>query len=80
MQHRIVATSRPEQEQMLGTVIEDSWAADALALSGTQACSVSQFRPSALYAGRPTLIFAAAVRSAEGRCVGGIGHRGRRSA
>ena len=71
-QRRIVATSRPEQEEMLGTVIEDSWASDALALSGTQAYSVSQFRPSPLYGGRPTLIFAAAVRSAEGRCVGGI--------
>jgi chemotaxis signal transduction protein len=53
-------------------VIEDSWAADTLALSGTQAYSVSQFRPSPLYGGRPTLIFAAAVRSAEGRCAGGI--------
>jgi chemotaxis signal transduction protein len=71
-QRRIVATSRPDQEEMLGTVIEDSWASDALALSGTQAYSVSQFRASPLYGGRPTLIFAAAVRSAEGRCVGGI--------
>src|ERR1700737_4044874 len=71
-QRRIVATSRPEQEQMLGTVIEESWASDALALSGTQAYTVSQFRPSPLYGGRPPLIFAAAVRSAEGRCVGGI--------
>ena len=71
-QRRIVATSRPEQEEMLGPVIEDSWASETLALSGTQAYSVSQFRPSPLYGGRPTLIFAAAVRSAEGRCVGGI--------
>jgi chemotaxis signal transduction protein len=71
-QRRIVATSRSDQEQMLGSVIEDSWASDALALSGTQAYSVSQFCPSPLYGGRPTLIFAAAVRSPEGRCVGGI--------
>src|SRR6202022_2978565 len=49
-----------------------SWASAALALSGTQAYSVSQYRPSPLYGGRSTLIFAAAVRSAEGRCVGGI--------
>src|SRR5882724_8330322 len=71
-QRRVVATSRPDQEEMLGTLIEDSWASDALALSGTQAYSVSQFRPSPFYGGRPTLIFAAAVRSAEGRCAGGI--------
>ncbi|MFL6603107.1 MAG: chemotaxis protein CheW [Steroidobacteraceae bacterium] len=71
-QRQVVATSRPDQEEMLGAVIEDAWAADTLALSGTQAYSVSQFRPSPLYGGRPTLIFAAAVRSAEGRCVGGI--------
>jgi chemotaxis signal transduction protein len=71
-QRRIVATSRPDQEEMLGTVLDESWASDALALSGTQAYSVSQFRPSPLYAGRPTLTFAAAVRSGEGRCVGGI--------
>jgi len=32
-ERRIVATSRPDQEEMLGTVIEDSWASDALALS-----------------------------------------------
>jgi chemotaxis signal transduction protein len=71
-QRRIVASSRPDQEGMLGSVIEESWASDALALCGTQAYSVSQFRPSALYGGRPTLIFAAAVRPAEGGCVGGI--------
>jgi len=71
-QRRIVATSRPDQEEMLGTVLDESWASDALALSGTQAYSVSQFRPSPLYAGRSTLTFAAAIRSGEGRCVGGI--------
>jgi hypothetical protein len=35
-QQRIVASSRPDQEGMLGSVIGDSWASDALALSGTQ--------------------------------------------
>jgi chemotaxis signal transduction protein len=71
-QRRIVATSRPDHEEMLGTVIEESWASDALALSGTQSCSVSQFRPSRLYEGRPTLIFAAGIRADSGGSVGGI--------
>ena len=71
-QRRIVATSRPEYEEMLGTVLEESWATDALAVSGTQAYSVSQFTPSALYDGRPTYIFAAGIRGAGGRSIGGI--------
>jgi len=71
-QRRIVAASRPDYEEMLGTVIEETCAADALAVSGTQAYSVSQFRPSPLYDGRPTFIFAAGIRSAQGRSIGGI--------
>jgi chemotaxis signal transduction protein len=71
-QRRIVATSRPDHEEMLGTVIDETWAADALAVSGTQAYSVSQFRPSPLYDGRPTYIFAAGIRGDGGRSMGGI--------
>jgi chemotaxis signal transduction protein len=71
-QRRIVAASRPDHEAMLGTVIDETWASDALAVSGTQAYSVSEFRPSPLYDGRPTFIFAAGIRSAQGRSVGGI--------
>jgi chemotaxis signal transduction protein len=71
-QRRIVATSRPDHEELLGTVIDEAWASDALAISRTQAYSVSQFRPSPLYDGRPTLIFAAGIRTNEGRAAGGI--------
>jgi chemotaxis signal transduction protein len=71
-QRRIVAGSRPEHAQMLGNVIDETWAAHALALSGSQAYSVSRFQPSPLYDGRPTFIFAAAIRSPEGRSIGGI--------
>jgi chemotaxis signal transduction protein len=71
-QRRIVAASRHDHEEMLGTVIDEAWATDALAVSGTQSYSVSPFQPSPLYDGRPTFIFAAAIRSAEGRCLGGI--------
>jgi hypothetical protein len=71
-ERRIVATSRPDHEHLLGTVVEEPWAAETLALTGTQAYSVSKFRPSVLYGERPTLTFAAAVRSAEGRTVGAV--------
>ena len=71
-ERRIVAASRADHAAMLGTVIEATWASEALAVSGSQAYSVSQFQPSPLYDGRPTFIFAAAIRSAQGRCVGGI--------
>jgi chemotaxis signal transduction protein len=71
-QRRIVAGSRPEYAEMLGNVIDATWAADALAMSGTQAYSVSRFQPSPLYDGRPTFIFAAAIRSPAGRPIGGI--------
>jgi len=71
-QRRIVASSRPEYEQMLGSVIDETWAADALAASGTQAFSVSPFCPSPLYDGRPTYIFAAGIRGAGGRSIGGV--------
>jgi chemotaxis signal transduction protein len=53
-------------------VIDETWAADCLAVSGTQAYSVSEFRPSPLYGGRPTCIFAAGIRGAGGRSGGGI--------
>lgn len=71
-QRRIVASSRHDHEEMLGTLIDEPWASDALSVSGTQAYSVSPFRPSPLYGGRPTFIFAAGIRSAQGRCLGGI--------
>ena len=71
-QRHIIATSRPDQEAMLGGVIDEPWAADALAVSGTQAYTVSPFRPSPLYDGRPTYIFAAGIRGAGGRTLGGI--------
>ena len=71
-QRRIVAISRPEYDEMLGAVIDETWASDALTLSGTQAYSVSEFRPRPLYDGRPTYIFAAAIRGAGGRSSGGI--------
>lgn len=71
-QRRVVATSRPDHEAFLGIVLDEPWATETLALSGSQAYAVSRFSPSPLYDGRPTYIFTASVRSAEGRLAGGI--------
>jgi chemotaxis signal transduction protein len=46
---------------------------EALSLASTQSYSVSEFAPSVLYEGTPGLIYAAAVRSPEGRTVGVVG-------
>lgn len=72
LQRRVVATSRPEYDALAGSVLDEPWAMECLALGGDQSFSVSEFRPSALYDGRPTYIFAAPVRSPEGRLAGGI--------
>ena len=67
---RVVAVSR--HTELVGSTIEEPWAAETLGLLDSQSCNVSQFAPSALYDGKPTLIYGAAIRSAERRVVGGV--------
>jgi chemotaxis signal transduction protein len=71
-ERHIVATSRVEYENLLGTSIDAPWAAQTLAPMGAQDYSVSAFEPSALYDNRPTWIFAAAVRGSQGRVAGAV--------
>ena len=71
-ERRIVTTSRSDYEHLLGTEIDTAWAAQTLSLNGTQGYSVSGFQASVLYDNRPTWIFAAPVRSAQGRVVGAV--------
>ncbi len=71
-ERRVVATSRPEYEHLLGTPVDEPWAAQALAIVGTQGYSVSAFEPSTFYDNRPTLIFGGAVRGPQGRVVGAV--------
>ena len=71
-ERRIVTTSRPDYEHLLGTEIDTAWATQTLSLNGTQGYSVSGFEASVLYDNRPTWIFAAPVRSAQGRVVGAV--------
>ena len=71
-ERRVIATSRSEYEHLLGTPIDAPWAARTLSPAGAQDYSVSGFEPSALYDGRPTWIFAAAVRAPQGGVVGAV--------
>jgi chemotaxis signal transduction protein len=71
-ERRIIATSRPDYEHLLGTVVDEPWAAQTLNISSAQGYSVSQFAASVLYDTRPTYIFGGAVRSTQGRVVGGV--------
>jgi chemotaxis signal transduction protein len=71
-ERHVVATSRTEYEHFIGTSIEEPWAAQTLALSGSQAYSVSEFRPSVFYNNQSTLIYGAAIRSSYGQLVGGV--------
>jgi len=68
----IVATSRPEYEHLVGTAVDEPWAAQTLTISGAQGYSVSAFEPSAFYQNRPAYIFGGAVRAPQGRIIGGI--------
>jgi len=71
-ERRVIATSRSEYEHLLGTAIDAPWAARTLSLTGAQDYSVSGFEPSALYDGRPTWIFAAAMRAPQRGIVGAV--------
>lgn len=71
-QCRIVCTSRADDDALVGSVVDEPWAARVLALTASQAYDVSKFQPTALYQGRPTLLYSAPVRSAEGRVIGAI--------
>ena len=71
-ERRVIATSRTEYEHLLGTSIDAPWAARTLSPTGAQDYSVSGFEPSTLYDGRPTWIFAAAVRAPQGGVVGAV--------
>ena len=71
-ERRVVSTSRPDYEHLLGTQVDAAWATQTLGLTGTQGYSVSGFEASVLYDNRPTWIFAAPVRSAQGRVIGAV--------
>lgn len=69
-ERRIVASSRSDHESLIGTSIDEPWAAHALTVTNAQGYSVSGMEPSALYDSRPAFIFGGAVRGPQGRVVG----------
>ncbi|MET0984264.1 MAG: chemotaxis protein CheW [Steroidobacteraceae bacterium] len=72
-QRRIVAVSNLKQGALVGTTCNESWASETLQLRDSQAFCVSPFARSALYDNEYTFVFGAALRTAQGRTVGGIG-------
>ena len=70
----VIAVSRPEAGVQPGMRLQEEWVGRCLALDSSQGYVVSSFAPTALYGGRHTYIYAAAVQHPhEARTVGGIG-------
>lgn len=72
-QGQVVAVSQPGAAHWRGQVIDEPWVAAALACRDSQAHAVSRHQSSALYEGRSTYVFGAALRDAQQRPVGAIG-------
>jgi len=71
-ERRVVAVSRLDHERFVGEIVAESWVAPTLGLASSQDFTISPYQPSAFYDDRPTLIYGAGVRSADGRILGGI--------
>ena len=71
----VVAVSRPDRRELVGTLLTESWVEEVLDLKDSQAYAVSEFAPTPLYGGRATYVYGAAIRAPgeRGRVVGGIG-------
>ena len=72
VERRVVATSREDQQHLIGARIDESWAGDTLGLVDSQGYAVSKFGPSAFAADQATLIYSATVRGADRRAIGGV--------
>ena len=73
-QARVVAVSNPAYADRVGETLHAEWVRDTLSLPDTQSYCVSDFAPSSLYAGQPTYVYTAAIRSPDevAEAVGGI--------
>jgi chemotaxis signal transduction protein len=72
LERRVVATSREDQQHLVGTQVDEPWASETLGLVDSQGYAVSKFGPSAFAADVNTLIYAATVRGADRRAIGGV--------
>jgi chemotaxis signal transduction protein len=71
-ERRVVATSREDQQHLIGTQIDEPWASETLGLVDSQGYAVSKFGPSSFAADVNTLIYAATVRGSDRRAIGGV--------
>lgn len=73
-QGRVIAVSNPEYADLSGQTLQDDWVKQTLMLRDPQSYAVSSFSATPLYGNRATYIYAAAIRSSDGKqVVGGIG-------
>lgn len=73
-QGRVLAVSNPAYAGLVGQVVGEPWVEASLSLNNSQAYTVSPFAATPLYQGRPTYIYAVAVRDMDDRrVVGGVG-------
>lgn len=70
-----LAVSNPQYQEVCGQTLNEEWVRRTLSLGGSQSYAVSDFAPSALYEGRHTYVYSAAIRdqSSAQKIVGGIG-------
>lgn len=69
----VVGVSRTQYEGLVGTNLNAEWARNTLMLTTPDRYVVSDFSPTALYSGRPSYIYGAALLDGPGKVVGGIG-------
>lgn len=73
-QGKVLAVSNPNYRDCVGTIIESDWVSQVRGSRTTQEYVVSKFEPTPLYKGKPTYIYAAAIRAEDNSgIVGGIG-------
>lgn len=73
-QGRVVAVSNPDYSDLEGQALQEDWVKTTLSLRDSQCYTVSAFTATPLYRNRPTYVYAAAIRSPDGKqVVGGIG-------
>jgi chemotaxis signal transduction protein len=70
---QVCAVANPAYAELVGSKLDEPWVAACLGLRDSQSYTVSGFTRTGLYAGRPTYVYLAALRSADdNRVTGGI--------
>lgn len=72
---KVIAVSTPDENNLVGKILKNSWVNETLELTDTQAYSVSIFEPTPLYKNKHTYIYGASIARPgnSNEIVGGIG-------